>query len=427
MLSRNSLHILALRAANLAFVLGTGVLLARLLGPSEYGTYAFVLAIVSLIGIFGAYGLPELLTREIAVCDKKEDYSRLKGLSIRAFQIGLGISATLAVAAYVWMSLSKAANLTDMVAFLAALLVPIQTVAALRSGALRGLGYVRSSQLPELLVQPSVFLGVVAITWLVLGDMALQDAMVSRVVAAMIALLVGMFLLAKAMPEGVRAGKPIYETAKWAGSAKSFMFISALWVVLGQADIVILGMLRSHADVGVYKVSMIGGSLVMYVLLSINTVLGPMIASAAAEADTETIRSLVKKAARLATLMGVPITAVIIIFGEQLIELVFGADYIPAYQPMAILAVAHIFNAVMGSVGLTLNMTGHEKLTYRAQMFAVVFNVMLNFALIPQWGPLGAAIATAVAVVISNTLLAYFVLIKLKFNPTVFGRVPGDA
>ncbi|MDT8283068.1 MAG: flippase [Gammaproteobacteria bacterium] len=423
MQSINSIIVLIIRGGNLALVLITGVILARVLGPDEYGAYSFVLAIISLLAVLAAFGLPELVTRNISSYLQKKDYGRLVGLSVRSLQLTLVASLFSSAIAIVWLILDETLNFSLIMAFIVSLLVPIQALSAVRGGALRGLGHVKISQLPEMLFQPTAFLIAIALVWYFQSEITSIEALFSRVVAALLALMVGTILLVAKWPKVQSSVSPIYETARWLDSAKSFVLISALWVVLGQSDIIILGLMSVPADVGVYKVAVTAGSLVLYVLLSVNTVIGPTISSAYAAGDAKELQLIVKRASRFAVIFSLPIAVLLITFGQQLLSLVFGEEYTAAYAPLIILTLAHLFNAAMGSVALTLNMTGHEKLTFRSQLFAVIFNVLLNIILIPFFGIVGAAVATAVAIVISNSFLVFHVWKKLGFNPTVFGYI----
>ncbi len=423
MQSINSFIVLIIRGVNLVLVLAAGVFLARILGPEEFGIYAFVIAVISLLGVLGAFGLPELMTRNVSAYLQTKDYGLLMGLSVRSLQLTIVISLFLSTVAVVWLMIDDVVDFTLLSAIIVSLLVPIQALSAVRGGALRGLGFVKISQLPEMLVQPIVFLIAIALVWYFQPEITSLDALMSRVVATLLALLVGTLLLVVKWPKSLVNVMPIYETNQWLKSAKSFIFISALWVVLGQADIIILGLLSTPVDVGVYKVSVTGASLVMYARLAANTVIGPMIASAHAAGDATELKLIAIKAARFGVVFTLPIALVMVIFGQELVDFVFGGEYAAAYPPLLILILAHIFSTAMGSVALILNMTGHEVLTFRSQLFAVIFNVLLNFILIPVYGISGAAFATAAAIVISNALLVFFVWRRLGFNPTVFGRM----
>src|SRR5512142_1401779 len=57
---------MALKLANAGFTFVSAVLLARLMGPSEYGVYSYVYALVTLLSVPSEFGLPTLVIRETA-------------------------------------------------------------------------------------------------------------------------------------------------------------------------------------------------------------------------------------------------------------------------------------------------------------------------------------------------------------------------
>ena len=70
-----------------------------------------------------------------------------------------------------------------------------------------------------------------------------------------------------------------------------------------------------------------------------------------------------------------------------------------------ILVTPQLTNLMFGQVGLILNMTGHERDTTRGMAIAAGSNVALNLVLIPLFGMCGAAVATAITVVLWKTIL----------------------
>jgi len=96
-------------------------------------------------------------------------------------------------------------------------------------------------------------------------------------------------------------------------------------------------------------------------------------------------------------LSSLPIGGVLLLFGGQALQVVFGQPYRSAYPALAILCGGQLFHAATGAPGLFLNMTGHEGDTAIAVAVTAVLNVLLNLLLIPQFGIAGAATATAVS------------------------------
>lgn len=75
----------------------------------------------------------------------------------------------------------------------------------------------------------------------------------------------------------------------------------------------------------------------------------------------------------------------------------------------AIFAVYYVgvfVNVLCGPCGFTLNMTGQEATSTRIVLRAVAWNTVLNLALIPFMGAIGAAAATSVAVTYMNVAMS---------------------
>lgn len=71
---RGGLASIAIKVFGLGFSLLTAVVLARVLGPEQYGIYSYVLAIVSILAIPAMFGLPSLIVRETAKAEVKQEW-----------------------------------------------------------------------------------------------------------------------------------------------------------------------------------------------------------------------------------------------------------------------------------------------------------------------------------------------------------------
>ena len=56
------------------------VFLARLLGPTGYGTYIFIFSLVSIIAIPAQFGIPRLVVRETARAQVNDDWPLMRGM-----------------------------------------------------------------------------------------------------------------------------------------------------------------------------------------------------------------------------------------------------------------------------------------------------------------------------------------------------------
>src|SRR5262249_48635265 len=89
--------------------------------------------------------------------------------------------------------------------------------------------------------------------------------------------------------------------------------------------------------------------------------------------------------------------------------------------PLALLGAGYLFRAVMSAAPSILLMTGGERDVAVGIGLAALFNTLLNLALIPLYGMVGASIATAV----SMALLGVFYAVRARQHTGIDGTIFG--
>lgn len=422
-LSRAASATVIIRFANLGISLGVGVLLARLMGAEGFGVYAFAMALVGMLGIPATLGLPTLIVRESAIYWHESQYALLRGLLRRADQLILATSFLLAPALW-WLGIYSLGEEGGRVMLLGAALLPLTALIAARGSALRGLNRIVASQLPEQILRPGALLLGVTAVFLLAGELSPADAMGVQLLVSSLALAVSVIWLRRALPGVVWRAPPVYATGRWARSAVPFLFLGGVALINNQLDLIMLGLLRSAEEVGIYRACVAAAQLVIFVLQVFNFVISPALAQLYRTGDNRRLQSLVTATARAALLGSLPVALVLGVFGGPVLGAVFGAEFSAGAAALAILCVGQLINAAMGPVGNILNMTGFERHSARAVAIAAAVNAALNLALVPRWGMEGAAVATAVSMTVWNVLLGIWVKRLTGLNPTAIGATP---
>ncbi len=117
-----------------------------------------------------------------------------------------------------------------------------------------------------------------------------------------------------------------------------------------------------------------------------------------------------------------PIALVFLFWGDWVLGLVFGAQYVSANGALAILAMGQLTNAALGSVSILLVQSGCDSDSMRGRVVAVGANIALCFASIPLFGLKGAAFASVVSLSLWNVLMYRGVRERLGIDGTVFSR-----
>lgn len=402
-----------LRVANAGLAFLISVLLARMLGPSGYGAYTFAFALVMLLALPAQAGLPTLLVREVARCEEREEWDLIAGLFRRSNQaVGLLALIVCAVALFVVLVFLREPDGQQVTTFLwALLLLPLMALGNLRGAVLRGLRRVVQGQLPEFLLRPGLLLLALCVAVLLRlfapssFELTPPLAMALHAGAAFVAFVFGVWLLRRELPPEVRRTTPAYQTRAWAGSLLPLTLLAGMELINGQMDVVLLGILASTRDVGIYRVAWSVSLPVAFTLTGVNLVVAPYFARAYSAGDTAELQRLATWSARVAAAAAVPAALILILFGEPLLGLVFGDEFAGGGTALALLAAGQLCNVIAGSVGTILNMTGHERDTTLGVAIAAAVNLTLNLILIPTYGIDGAAVATMVSLITWNSVL----------------------
>ena len=415
-----------------ALVKGSGLVLAfavvatlaRVLGPAEFGVYAYVLALVSLIAVPAQLGLPTLVIRETARIQQGGDWGVLKGLWrwSSGFTAGLTLLVLLACLVGVFAFSAGVPEGYVPVLLWGLGLVPLVAWGNLQGAALTGLRKVVQGQLPENVLRPGILLILLVagiLLWPTFEPHALE-AMVLTAVAGLLSLTIALGVLRFNRPAEWGSVRPVYRQRAWFAAVWPLSMVAGMQVINRHTDILMLGFFVSADEVGVYRVAAQAAALVGFSLQIVNMVVAPHFARLHASGETERLQRLVTGSARLVLLGAVPAALVLILAGDTVLSLLFGADYALGQTALVVLTIGQLVNAGVGSVALLLNMAGYEKETARGVLIAALINVPLNLLLIPLFGMTGAALATAISLVIWNFILWRAVLRCLGLNSTAF-------
>lgn len=384
------------------------VILARALGPEELGLFAFASSIVVLIALPVNAGLPNLVMREVARYEHGERWDLMKGILRRAHQfVGLAVLCiVLPVAGYAWYRSGGEANGFWAVLFAAIWLIPFNALSNLRAATMKGWRFAVMGNAPEMLVRRGGFFLLVLALYLA-GMSSAVEAAIAQSLACACAFVVGAYLLSRVKPAELKQAQPSFDTARWAKDWLPFTFLAGVTVADLQLGTALIGSLAPEAEVGYFRVASTVASAVAIPLLVVNMVIAPHFARRHAQGDMAGLGQLARTAARIVAALAFPAALVLWLFGEPLVELVFGADFRPAVLPMLVLVSAQMINVLAGSVGQLLNMTGNQRVTAQAIGSGLVLNVLGCLWLVPQYGALGGALATAASILFWNLFMVW--------------------
>ena len=390
--------------------------LAKVGGQEAVGIYEVAFTVVLIGSTASRWGLDTVLVREISRDNHLNLASKTLYLSVlkRVFTLSICWAIALFLLATLLTNLFFKDTPTHVLAVAAFSIVPF-TLMLLNAEVFRGLG---KSLLFSLNQHGTVYVLMGIFITFVPFPEEYTAAAAARMSLILLIGVSGFFSFWSTWYIVQKMNGEQASTSGWKGKLFSLgtpMFISSsLFLVVSWSDTLMLGYYGPEVDVGLYRIVFKVATLVTFAQAALNTVVAPMISALRNERDE--LYEMVDKVAQLNLFTAGSIFLIVLFFGSSLIG-IFGVESpSDAYPWLILLAIGQLTNAFAGPVMNILNMTGYEKSARNTMLVMAVLNIILNFLLIPQRGPAGAAVATTATMIGWNVWAAALVF---KFHGVV--------
>jgi O-antigen/teichoic acid export membrane protein len=221
--------------------------------------------------------------------------------------------------------------------------------------------------------------------------------------------------LRKTVPAGPRR----YDYPAWFKISLPLLVMMSAELLLQNTDILVVTRFMSPADVGIYFAAGKTMALIMFVHYAVGSAVAHKFAALHARGDQDGLRDFVKDAVNWTFWPSLASAIVILALGKPLLSL-FGPQFETGYPVMCILVVGFLARSAMGPAEYLLNMLGEQKLCAVVLSGAALLNVALNFILVPRFGIVGAASATAIALISAALMNAIVVWRRLDIKTAIW-------
>lgn len=403
------------------------IILVKLLNTTQFGVYAFFLSVLSILIIPSTMGIPEVVLREVAKNSNIKQKNKLKLVLLWArnatFFCSI-LSMFIFIIFYNFYDFSKLALDKNIFLLLCLIIcIPLSSINAVRSSALLGLNEPIIGQIIENLVRPLSLLVLLLITLLLIdGTIKAEVGLYIYACSLIISFFTGLYFLIKKTPNfgSEKIEVTFKDTLFLTKSALPLAFISGLYIVSQQIDLILLGFISTVENLAIYKIAIQLSVLIIFGQQVLRAVVAPKFSKLWDEGKIIDLQRISIISSRVSLFSAIVIFYVFYLFGEYILKYFFGEHYLSAYIPMLIICGAQIINAATGSTGLLLNMCGKEKQSIFGLIIGCVVNLLVSIILIPIYGVVGAAIGTASGIIVCNILLWIAVRKNLKIRPSAF-------
>ena len=406
------------RGCGILALLGINVLLARCLEPVAFGAYVLIASVVPALSLLAMAGLNRaalrLVSEGLAVDDRPRVRSglgrtvRLAILTVSITSLSVGVGC--ALFGNLWLPIPVNATLCILVGLLVLLVATQQLLAE----TLRGFHEMRVSNLlagqnggPLANLGFLVLLTLPALAWpaISLPTVLLLNA---------IALILVMPLAAWNIRQQHRKHLQCEDDKT---TSEEYPYRQLLHVGVPAMGVQLLAFLTSQCDIWIAASAFSGEELAMFgaarrilmlmgiALLLTNRAVVSSIPDLYARGRRKELQRMLQGAASLVAVPTMLGLAVLLVFPADVLGLLFGAYYREAATVLMILSAGQLVHVWTGSCGLTLSLTGHDRISLVINLIAAGLLFGLGPWIATQHGAIGLACLSSVVVATRNLVL----------------------
>ena len=177
----------------------------------------------------------------------------------------------------------------------------------------------------------------------------------------------------------------------------------------------IVGILMGPVAAGLFKIAQEASSVLLKPALLFNETVYPEMAKIAVNKDYRRLWSVITHSALVAGAIAGIILLVIFVFGQSLLSLFFGAEYINAYDVLILLMIAAAMMMTTFALDPALYSIGRPDISMNVRIVTTILHISVMVLLLQEIGLVGAGIA-AIAGNLATALLLLFYTNRLIRN-----------
>lgn len=378
------------------------IYVARILGATEYGKFAFAIAFIYLLSILSSFVSPQIITREFSQDKTKEkEYSSILSLKIL---LGLGTLILIFISSFFIVLDPLIQKVIWILAIYSFLNCFFEIFYA----------FLRAHQRMEYEAWAKILQAICIATFgffVILRFPSVENLSYGYLLASLVSLTIFLsFFHLKVYRLSLEWDKSIWKRIllmSW-----PLALVGTLTIIYTQIDSVMMGYFGQITETGwynaVYKIT--GAALIPMVLISQSFY--PVLSRAFKESK-ERIQKIWNSQMEIMIFLAFPITVGGIVLAPKIIDFIYDQSYAPSVLAFQILILMVGIMFLYNSFYQVLIVSDNQKKIFWAVFIGAIVNVILNLILIPKFSLYGAAVAT----VITNLLIFFlFFRFTLKFT-----------
>jgi O-antigen/teichoic acid export membrane protein len=406
------------KSLNVLSGLFVGVIVARYLGPKEYGLMNYVISYVSLFSVISNFGLDNIEIRELA--KNQENRNAIIGSSL-SLRLMLSL-LTVIIIAFTLLAFESDSR-TVILVIIYSLSLIFTSFNVVRN-------YFTSIVLNEYVVKTEIVRTLLS-ALLKISLLLLEAELIYFVIILsvdFIFLASGYVYSYRKKIDQIKAWYFDYDIAKELLKYSYPLFFSGSAIIVYQkVDQILIKNLIDDSSLGYYAVAARLTEFTMFFSLIISQTIGPVLIRLKEENEVEYEK---KRSIFMALVFwsSFGVAIIMIVFAELFVLTLYGDEYFEAISVLRIIAIKIVMMGLFNCTTQIIIIENLQKYAVFRNLIGLMLSLVLNFLLIPKLGITGAAIATVLANLFSSYLSHSFIkqfrfLFKLQ-NKAIFEGLP---
>jgi O-antigen/teichoic acid export membrane protein len=421
---KGGFHVMwGLVASTVISAVGT-VIIALLLGEENYGLYAIAITAPTMIILFRDWGVNLAMIRYTAQSNAENKAHNIRSIFMSGliFEIAVGIALSLIgffLSDFLAVTVLNRPTITPLIQ-IASLSVLTSALVNTATAAFTG---IEKMHLNSIMVVSQSVIKTALIIALVLIGLGTYGAITGYTVATLLAGLIGillMFTLYKKLPkpEGgkLEIGKNIKIMLKYGLPLSIGVILTGF--LLQYYNFLLYIYVADNAIIGNLAIAQNFVVLITFFATPVTIMLFPAFSKIDHKKDPETLKNVFQTSVKYASLLVVPVTAMIMALAQPAISTLFGNKYAEAPLFLALLAITYLYTLLGNlSIGGLINGQGQTTFNLIVAVITAAVGFPLGFILISNYGVRGLIITALTAGI--PGIIASLIFIRKRYNVTI--------
>ena len=399
------------------------IIIARFLGPSDFGIFSEATAVIGIITAIVVLGLPAGILHFYVAHTSQGNKAKARGSVFAGLKIHLASSVIGGVLLFVFADFIAVNIFADPmlgpILRIFAVMLPFSVFTTDLMMIIQASRIIKYKLYVRNFIEIFVKLGLTVLLFFI--GYGLMGAIWGLMLSAVAAFLFGLYYVNKHIFK-IRdlSTKPVYNYRELFRYSWPLFAVGIFIFLMSTTDLLMLGYFGVASDVGIYNIARVVAVLLTIVPMGFLSMFLPTITAQYARRETSALRTTFKTVTRWSFYLSLPMAAFMLLFPMQIIDVMFGAEYSAAAYPMYFLVTSFFIASFMRANNEILQGIRRTKLIFFNTVFSGVLNIILNAIMIPLYGLPGAAAATMIAVITFNVMAFLEIYILLRIHPYSF-------